>query len=117
MGAESLLNYVLEQVKKLDLLPAETGLVQLSRFIRVFKSNRQALRTHLPSDYQGKVLLLRAGDAAAQGAPRSDLGWKRVAARVEIQEIPGDHYSIIVEPHVQTLAQHLEAYLDGDGAD
>lgn len=114
---ESLLNYVLEQVEKLDLLPAETGLAQLSRFIRIFKSNRQALRTYMPSDYRGKVLLLRAGDVAAQGAPGSDLGWKRIAAQMEIQEIPGDHYSIIAEPHVQTLAQQLKTYLDDDGAD
>ena len=41
------------------------------------------------------------------------LGWGRFAARsTQIEIIPGDHQSMIVEPHVDTLARRLQARLD-----
>ena len=58
------------------------------------------------------MTLFRAADAAA---PHRDptLGWGEIAAGgVEVQRVPGDHYSMLREPHVNALAGELRARLE-----
>jgi len=61
------------------------------------------------------------GEAAGPQAPsplgwsarcEPDMGWGRVCSgRVEVHTIPGDHSSILQEPHVLTLAEALRECL------
>ena len=37
-----------------------------------------------------------------------DRGWGKLAAEVEVHFVPGQHHSMVKEPHVRELAQHLE---------
>lgn len=68
---------------------------------------KQALRDYEPKPWPGKIVVLRGKDD-----PR-DLGaWKRLAVGgFEVREFPGDHHSILREPHIASLAKNLNRYL------
>ena len=40
-----------------------------------------------------------------------DRGWGSLAAGVDVHFVPGQHHSMVKEPHVQDLARTLEACL------
>lgn len=71
--------------------------VQVPR-ITVFRANDLGLRDFIVS----KVI------SAAGGGPDASFGWDLFsAAPVRVQVVPGDHYTMMDEPHVQALAKHL----------
>jgi amino acid adenylation domain-containing protein len=82
---------------------------QFHRYLTVFKTHCQAASTFTPQSYPGKVVLFRA----VEGAGEPGMDWKHLAGDgVEIHEIPGDHFSILQTPHVQTLTRVLRPYLE-----
>jgi hypothetical protein len=41
------------------------------------------------------------------------MGWGKVAAKgVAVHEISGNHYSMMAQPNLETLAERLRAYLE-----
>jgi amino acid adenylation domain-containing protein len=105
---EDLLNYFLEQATNLNVLPPHMEVAEVHRLLRVFKANRRALRRYVPASYQGKVVLFRASDGAPPLGNDSALRWRKVAEQLEVQAVPGDHYQIVTEPHVRTLAERMK---------
>jgi len=106
------LDRVVERAKARGLLPAEIGAAEVRRLVEVLRANLRALRGYLPGIYPGRVTLFRAADATA---PHHDstLGWGEIAAGgVEVHHVPGDHYSMLREPHVRTLAGKFRARLE-----
>jgi len=84
---------------------------RLSRYQRVFKSNVEALRSYAPRPYAGPVILFAAADPKLSHDPT--LGWEAwVGAGLRVQQVPGDHYTMLKAPHVQVLAERLRACLD-----
>jgi thioesterase domain-containing protein len=64
------------------------------------------MQNYVPQSYPGKIALFKAMESSANGA--HDYGWKPFAASgVEAQHLPGDHFSLMREPHVRSLAQRL----------
>jgi len=57
--------------------------------------------------YPGTVTLFVPFDPSLRSSedPRAD--WLRLAADVELHEVPGDHDSLLDEPHVRVLAERL----------
>jgi thioesterase domain-containing protein len=54
------------------------------------------------------VTLFRASEWSIGQHPEADMGWGRPAlGGVEIHDVPGDHLSLMHEPHVQILAERL----------
>ncbi|HEY3839252.1 MAG TPA: amino acid adenylation domain-containing protein [Bryobacteraceae bacterium] len=65
-------------------------------------------RTRVPL----RLIVSRFGSRYAPKA--SDRGWSRYAdAGLEVCEIPGDHYSIVKQPHVQELGRRLHQFIEG----
>ena len=111
---EEELNYILEQAKMLDILSHDVGLQQMVHLFKVFKANLKALYHYTPQPYPNRITLLCASEQVAQVTQDGMLGWGKLAAGgVETHYIPGDHYAIVREPHVQLLAERLGTYLDG----
>jgi thioesterase domain-containing protein len=90
--------------------------------------------TYAPAGrYEGEVILFRASrkDPRLDGTPVGDtphvdlfadslLGWEANAARVRVEEVPGGHVSLLMEPHVRTLAERIQGNIErvevpGDG--
>jgi thioesterase domain-containing protein len=63
--------------------------------------------------YAGAVTLFCASEKSLRGVRDPNRGWKSLAGGgLEVYEIPGGHVSILAEPQVRLLAEHLQACLD-----
>jgi thioesterase domain-containing protein/acyl carrier protein len=75
----------------------------------------QALRNYVPCPYLGKVILFQSVKREQHEAFYTDpqKAWGKLAAGgLEVHEVPGDHISLIKEPHVQVLAEKLRDCLE-----
>jgi thioesterase domain-containing protein len=75
----------------------------------------QASATYQPEAYPGKIILFHAlYDSNFRPSAEGAAGWQQLAmGGLEVHEIPGDHFSILKEPHVGQLAQTLTMAIDG----
>ena len=94
--------------------------VPLPRALRDYKAiHRQLGKAYKDAmqSYLGRVALFRATAHRLGSDPDPTLGWgKLVAGKLEVHEVPGDHSTLIREPHVQVLAQKLTNCLNGKQA-
>lgn len=77
--------------------------------------HHQASVLYTPQTYAGRIVLFRATDRALGVSETLDpqLGWGKIATGgVDAFGVPGNHLSMLSEPHVQVLANHLRTYLD-----
>ena len=76
--------------------------------------NFLAARHYHPGPYPGRVTLFRAAQSAVGSRHREPtLGWHWLAGGgVAVFEMPGDHTSMILEPHAAFVAEQLRACLD-----
>jgi amino acid adenylation domain-containing protein len=71
-------------------------------------ANQQASRAYEPRVYSGRVTLFRARTQSA-GWTDPQLGWADFArGGLEVHVVPGDHTTMLEEPHVQDLAGLLQ---------
>jgi thioesterase domain-containing protein len=69
-----------------------------------------AVPYYSPKVYPGKITLYCSTESLMDMAKTS--GWSQLTdGGLEINEIPGDHYTIIREPVVQVLAERLKELL------
>ena len=101
------------------VLPPDLGPAEAARLFAVFRTTQRALRAYTPGAYDGRVLLVLAGAPpdAEDEPPAAVTAWRRLAAAVEVEWVPGDHYSLVRSPQVEHLAQLLAARLGGAGVD
>jgi thioesterase domain-containing protein len=75
------------------------------RHFHIIDSYDQATNRYTPEPYEGNVLMIKARASAGP----SDMGWHAYAkGSFHTVETPGDHYNMIKEPHVRTLARLVE---------
>jgi thioesterase domain-containing protein len=68
--------------------------------------------------YPGRVTLFRATEPWKEDGCDPHLGRDAIpAGGVEAYEVPGDHFTLLEEPHIQTLAPQLKSCLDRTQAD
>jgi thioesterase domain-containing protein len=82
------------------------SLEQVRRLVAVFRANVAAYRAYRPRPYDGNLVLVCAATSVT-GEP--DLGWERLAAAVSRLQAPGNHVTLLAEPHVATLAGLLQS--------
>jgi amino acid adenylation domain-containing protein len=120
------LNYLKERLKMVNLLPPEAETTQIHGLVQVFKANHQA--HYVPQEvYPTRITLLRASEVHLEEAASDELseilrhptwGWGELSAEpVEIHVVPGDHITMMTEPHVQVLAEQLRICLNRAQAD
>ncbi|HEX3531512.1 MAG TPA: AMP-binding protein, partial [Thermoanaerobaculia bacterium] len=93
------------------LLPNDFGLAQIQPLFAAFAANLQASRSYAPQPYAGRLTLWISEQTAAT-YPAELESWSRLAPEgVETTQLPGDHYTLLHQPHVEKLAQDLTARL------
>ncbi|HEX6291255.1 MAG TPA: thioesterase domain-containing protein, partial [Herpetosiphonaceae bacterium] len=104
---------LLEHARSAALVPQELGMDRLRQRFEVFQANIRAIQHYLPGPYAGQALLLhtRYSKGVAQSDPT--LGWQELIPEgLAVAEVPGDHYSMVLPPHVETLAAALRGWLE-----
>ena len=69
----------------------------------------RAVKSYVPSPYNGKLTVIKA----AQSWGPKEMGWEKLAkGGIDVVLVPGDHYSLIKEPHVKELTRELASRFD-----
>jgi acyl transferase domain-containing protein/thioesterase domain-containing protein/acyl carrier protein len=70
-----------------------------------------ALHGYVPRPYTGRVLLYEAQTQPLHHLLQTGAVWKKIAADLEIVPVKGSHRTLVEEPYVRTLGQHLSGKL------
>ncbi|MBN4004268.1 non-ribosomal peptide synthetase [Nostoc sp. LPT] len=112
------LKCVLQRFQMVNILPPDVQTTQLNNLVQVFKANH--LVDYLPQQvYPTRITLLRASEASVE-EPTSQFpseilqdtawGWSKFSCEpVDIHFVPGNHITMMTQPHVQILAEQLRA--------
>jgi thioesterase domain-containing protein/acyl carrier protein len=79
------------------------------------QQNAEASNSYIPQVYSGRLTLFRALDQRLGVSDVLDpyLGWGDLAAKgVDVYEVPGNHLSMVQEPHAGVLAQDLKQAIE-----
>ena len=80
-------------------------------FRQVGKKHDAARKRYVPQPYGGRVTLFRNGKE--NETPEHQLKWAQLAqGGLEVHVVPGDHKTILLEPHVNVLAERLRACIE-----
>jgi amino acid adenylation domain-containing protein len=97
-----------------DVLPADTDASQLARLLATFDAGVRGAREHDARPFDGRIVGFRAEEGSAAGNPVTR--WRPLAVGgLAIEEVPGDHYTMMRPPHVAVLAAALDRVLAGGG--
>lgn len=107
------LTYLLSEAKMAELLPPDVGFSQIHRLFHVFKTHAHAIQKYQPRIYPGRVTLFQAREQLEENLQDSTMGWNNLALEgVDVNPIPGNHYTSLRKPNVQVLAEKLKACIE-----
>jgi amino acid adenylation domain-containing protein len=126
---ETRLAFAQNLVSGAQLLSLGSDGSRMRRLYEVFRNNIQAIQTYIPPKTALPVHVWYGLENPATGGrqeskgrfgrimdrfrkPDPTLGWTSVAGTVEISYAPGNHFTMLAEPHVEQLASELAACLD-----
>jgi amino acid adenylation domain-containing protein/non-ribosomal peptide synthase protein (TIGR01720 family) len=104
---------VLAAIKGADL-DFDTELEWVQRFVRGLRLRERALATYRPQRYAGRVVLFTAADeplSSAEAGSDPTYGWAALVAQLLLRPVPGNHATMLLEPHVAALAAELNELL------
>lgn len=109
-GVESVLERLRAAGQSAGLLAPETGAAQVRTLFDVFTSNLRAMRHYEPGPFAGPLVVLRASERP--DSDPLDRGWTAQVPHARVQEVQGNHYSLLRAEHVQHVAAHLGRLLE-----
>ena len=108
-----LLERVLDHAKRAGLMPLDIEVSQAQPFLELCKADFRATRNYILNHYPGRITLFKAAQELAGISSDPSLGWSEWAAGgVEVHVVPGNHATMVYQPHVEVLAEKLRACLD-----
>jgi thioesterase domain-containing protein len=107
--------------KKAALVPPDMTLMAFRSLFDAFKMNAQMMRSYVGGVLDGRITLFRPERPMEtfEDLPENYYstdepnGWERLAVQgVEVLTSPGQHFTMMQEPHVKTLAEKLRISID-----
>ncbi|ALF56357.1 non-ribosomal peptide synthetase [Nostoc piscinale CENA21] len=118
LSVEEQLKRVLQHFKTVNMLPPNAEITQLKNIVQALKANSLSLIKYEPQHtYPGQITLLRASETPPErlNSKLSDIsqdsvmGWEKYSCEpVDTHFVPGNHVTMMAEPHVQILAERLK---------
>jgi amino acid adenylation domain-containing protein len=98
------------------LIPEESRLQLLDEsairsLLPIVYANSQAAYRYAPQPYVDRITLFKATEQPDSLKYSPTLGWDALASDIQLHPVPGNHLSLLKQPHVQVLAQQLGRYL------
>ncbi len=120
---EEHLEEVLHRLKHHGLVNADAGPEAVLFPMRLRRVRVAMLRAYRPGPYDGPITVFRAEGAGRDGptemgyisenADSPTLGWAELTTgMVEVLLVPGDHLTMMSEPHIEVLARSWAKHLD-----
>ena len=101
--------FAIKKAKKHKVIPRYVRLKDFKRYILVNETQIQAWVNYQLKPYDGEMTLLRSEENAKADPP--DLGWSKWVGKIKIIDVPGDHISMLLEPHVHAVAEKINELL------
>ncbi|KST65999.1 non-ribosomal peptide synthetase [Mastigocoleus testarum] len=106
--------------KKANFIFSDAEIQDFLRYYKLFKAHVQAMRNYAPQVYPHSITLFRASEEIVHDFDNPEwytndslLGWGKCCNQpIQLIDVPGDHFSIFVEPHIQELAKKLRICID-----
>jgi thioesterase domain-containing protein len=112
LGEEEQLATVLEQARRTHLFRPDVEPAELPRRMQIFVSHLRAIHGYMPQPYPGRLVLIDAEESAGTVACEAVARWEALArGGFSRYVVPGDHYTMLREPHVTRLAEELARLL------
>ncbi|QLE54107.1 amino acid adenylation domain-containing protein [Nostoc sp. TCL26-01] len=117
LSVEAKIDYIIDKARKAQIFPPGVERQNNRRILDVLVGTLKATYAYVRQPYPGKVTIFRAKEKHIM-APDPTLVWVELfsvmaAKDIRIIDVPGNHYSFVLQPHVQVLAQRLKACLEG----
>ena len=105
---------LLEYLKQAHIDPPNIKLPQVRHLFEVFKCHLLALRRYEPRRYGGSIVLFQASESLPTDPASTKVSdWEPLAdGGLNVQAIPGNHYTLMREPNIKILAEQLQSHLD-----
>ncbi len=109
----------LAKARECGLIPAETPESFIRRLVRVGEANVRVLQSYKPKRVSAPIRLFVPASKSALAdlsgctvPTEEDLGWSsRVGQTVELQEVPGDHFTMMVGDGAALIAREIGKHL------
>jgi thioesterase domain-containing protein len=115
LGPEEQLPYLWDHVRKLGLVDADTPLPLVQQILddlkRLFHAHIKLGSEYALRPYPGRLTLFRPAESPVPVPTAPDRNWGKLAAGVDVHFVPGQHHTMVKEPHVQVLVQQLRECL------
>jgi thioesterase domain-containing protein len=113
MTRDEQIAFVWDKARKARWLFPDVTLDQFRNFVTMLRTHTEAWRDYAIGPYGGQVTLFRAEKPSEHTPPEADFGWGAYAhGGVTVIDVPGDHLSMMHEPDIKVLANHLQRCLD-----
>ena len=97
---------LLDQTGRAGLTPGDMDVSQLRRRFDLHTAHLEAMKKYRPRPFAGRIVVFRPSDAPNAAVAEDD--WAGIATGgIACYTTPGDHYSMLREPHVQDLSREL----------
>ncbi|BAZ13567.1 amino acid adenylation domain protein [Calothrix sp. NIES-4071] len=115
LNALEQIDYILDKAVEAKILPPSNQSQQARRIVDVLVGTLKATYSYVKQPYPGKVTVFRAREKHIM-APDPTLVWVEIftimdAEDIKIVNVSGNHYTCVLEPNVQVLAENLKSYL------
>lgn len=106
------LHYLIAQIQEAHIDPPLQEQAYLRHLYLIYSTNVRAIQAYVPQTYAGNITLFRASDEIKDGDENLVASWEKMSTnKMEICEVPGDHYSILKEGNVQILAESIKNHI------
>ncbi|MEH2331117.1 amino acid adenylation domain-containing protein [Nostoc sp.] len=100
--------YVEEQAKQKNVVIEGFDFDQAPHLLKISQINGQAVQNYKGQYYSGSIVLFKASETDTD----FEYHWKELVEHIETVVVPGNHLNMVSPPHVQTLVQKLEKFLE-----
>jgi amino acid adenylation domain-containing protein len=120
LSPDEQLDFFVAQMKARNMLPEEVDSAWLREFLAIYENNVNSVQAYTSDGYSGSAIVFRGKDGLPEVEAEypeiySDeaLGWRSaVSGEVTVQQVPGNHLSMISAPNVQVLAKSMRESLE-----
>jgi len=110
---------ILNRLAQHQIIPpgGGTGRDRLCGLLKVYQANMRAILGYSPSGpCAADIRLLLSESLQVQANENPGLGWLALTSgQVHTTAVPGDHFSLLREPHVQTVAALFAKLINENG--
>jgi amino acid adenylation domain-containing protein len=93
-----------EAARVADVVPDDLDFPRFERLWSVFRANAAAASAYRPGPCASDLLLVFAEDRPEPAAPEAARWEALTTGTVRVAAVPGDHFTVVREPHVRALA-------------